>query len=542
MTILTAAGGIGLFLLGMLVLTDGLRGLAGNALRRILARMTTSPASGAIAGAVTTAVIQSSSATTVTAVGFVGAGLLTFPQALGVIFGANIGTTVTGWLVALFGFKLKLTALVLPLVLAGVLMRMFGTGRLRHLGMAVAGFSLLFIGIDVLQQGMAAFEGRVTPQVFPPDTILGRLQLVGIGILITLVTQSSSAGVATAMVALSTGAVSFPQAAAMVIGMDVGTTVTAALATLGGSTAMRRTGYAHVIYNVLTGILAFCLLTPWFHLTAGWLEGGGAGNAQLALVAFHTGFNSLGVFLILPFAGTFTRLIGRLVPAGGTPLAAMLDKHLLEDPRSATDAASATLRLVSARLFNALTAALNPKSLPGTPISGLDRVAEALDPTQEFLDRIQVDLPPGEMRARRATLVHVLDHVSRLLGRCRQDDRIATLRSDARLTRLAGLLRNVTHEVAALNDLAVAEARLGRLQALLLRQYHRYRDRASTAIKLGGEPDILDRLDSARWLYRTTHHLWRIAFHLQRDEHAALADRRAAAEFLDIDRKTDRPA
>ena len=116
------------------------------------------------------------------------------------------------------------------------------------------------------------------------------------------------------------------------------------------------------------------------------------------------------------------------------------------------------------------------------------------------------------------------------------------MRSDARLIRLSGLLRNVTHEVASLNDLATAEARLGRLQALMLRQYHRYRDRASTAIELGGEPDILDRLDSARWLYRTTHHLWRIAFHLQRDEQAALADRRAAAEILNIDCKTDRPA
>ena len=247
--ILLAIGGLGLFLLGMIIMTEGLKDLAGPSLRRILARFTTNTASSAAAGAVTTAVIQSSSATTVTAIGFVGAGLMTFPQALGVIFGANIGTTMTGWLVALIGFKLDLGVAVLPIVLIGALLKMFGRGRVRPLGWALAGFSLLFIGIDAMQQGMEAFEGRVTPDNFPRDSLIGRLQLVLIGVAITLVTQSSSAGVATAMVALSAGAVSFPQAAAMVIGMDVGTTFTAYLATIGGSTAMRQTGYAHVIYK-----------------------------------------------------------------------------------------------------------------------------------------------------------------------------------------------------------------------------------------------------------------------------------------------------
>jgi phosphate:Na+ symporter len=200
-------GGVGLFLLGMLVLTGGLRGLAGDALRRLLARFTRSPVSGAIAGAVTTAVIQSSSATTVTAVGFVGAGLLSFPQALGIVFGANIGTTVTGWLVAILGFKLELATIAPPLLVAGVLLRLFASGTARQAGWALAGFSLLFIGIDALQQGMGAFEGRVTPENFPEDSPSGRLRLVLIGVAITLVTQSSSAGVATAMVALGTGAI-----------------------------------------------------------------------------------------------------------------------------------------------------------------------------------------------------------------------------------------------------------------------------------------------------------------------------------------------
>ncbi len=240
-------GGLGLFLLGMSLMTDGLKALAGGSVRKVLTRFTRSPTSGAITGAVTTAVVQSSSITVITAVGFVGAKLLTFPEALGVIFGANVGTTITGWLVALIGFKLSLDEAMLPLVFVGALIHLFGRNRLGKIGFALAGFGLVFIGISMLQGGMAGAQHLVSPESFPSDSISGRLLLVLIGVAITLVTQSSSAGVATAITAVSVGAISFPQAAAMVIGMDVGTTVTAALATIGGDTAVRRTGLAHVL-------------------------------------------------------------------------------------------------------------------------------------------------------------------------------------------------------------------------------------------------------------------------------------------------------
>lgn len=229
-------------------------------MRVILGSFTSTPVTGALTGAATTAVVQSSSATTVAAVGFVASGLLTFPQALGIIFGANLGTTLTGWLVAILGFKLDLGQIALPFVFLGAAMKLAFSGRVALVGQAIAGFYLIFIGIEHMKDGLDAFSGIVTPTDFPPDTILGRLQLILIGILITLVTQSSSAGVATALAALGAGAINFPQAAALVIGMDVGTTFTAVLATLGGGTMARRTGYAHVIYNVLTGFMAFLLL------------------------------------------------------------------------------------------------------------------------------------------------------------------------------------------------------------------------------------------------------------------------------------------
>ncbi|MBT8061357.1 MAG: Na/Pi symporter, partial [Gammaproteobacteria bacterium] len=176
--LMTTLGGLGLFLLGMGVMTDGLKALAGESLHAWLTRFTHSPSSGALTGTVATAVLQSSSATTVTTVGFVAAGLLSFPQALGIIFGANLGTTVTGWMVALFGFKLKIGAAALPVVFAGAMVRTFGRGRWQEVGKAVAGFGVIFLGMDFMQSGMSAFQGTVTPDQFPPDTLTGRIILV----------------------------------------------------------------------------------------------------------------------------------------------------------------------------------------------------------------------------------------------------------------------------------------------------------------------------------------------------------------------------
>ena len=138
-------------MLGMIVMTDGLRTLAGSAIRKALLRFTRTPVSGAVTGAVSTAILQSSSATTVAAVGFVGASLMAFPEALGIIFGANVGTTITGWLVATLGFKLKLGTVVLPVIFVGVLLRLFSKGRLAATGYALAGFGVIFVGITVMQ-------------------------------------------------------------------------------------------------------------------------------------------------------------------------------------------------------------------------------------------------------------------------------------------------------------------------------------------------------------------------------------------------------
>ncbi len=514
--ILIAIGGVGLFLLGMIILTDGLKELAGNSLRRFLVRFTRTPTRGAVAGALTTAVIQSSSATTVTAVGFVSAGLLTFPQSVGIIFGANIGTTITGWMVAVIGFKLELGLMAMLLLPVGVLMRFFGSRKVRQFGWVLAGFSVLFLGIETMQQGLASFEGVLTPKVFPQDTWLGRLQLIGIGILITLVTQSSSAGVATALVALNAGAISLPQAAALVIGMDIGTTFTAALATIGGATETRRTGYAHVVYNLLTGTFAFLMLGPYLALAAIWMVPGQSGNAELTLVAFHTLFNLAGVLLALPFAGPFARLMTQLVPDRGPQVLQRLDSNLLRDPPAAIDASAASARDIALQLVSVVTRQLQPSQNHTVGPYTLRTLAQSIEATRHYLEQAQSTHNSGETHGRHLATLHALDHLARLVHRCSQTDLIERLQDERRLRRLSSIICQACEAWLGDSDTKVHADRFDRLHTLLRAQRQRYR---ITTIHESAHREIdadtaLWRMDGIRWLYRVTYHLWRIIYHL----------------------------
>lgn len=300
------AGGIGLFLLGMGMMTDGLKLAAGPALHRILAGATRTRGHALASGMLVTTLVQSSSAVTVAAIGFVNAGLLALGPALWVLFGANVGTTMTGWIVALVGLKFKVEALAMPLAGLGALLRLTGEGRRRGaIGTAVAGFGLLFMGIALLQQAFAGLAGQVElPQGEGAATVLAQL---GIGILMTVLMQSSSAAMAITLTAAQGGLITAQGAAAVVIGANIGTTVTAVLAAVGATPNARRAAAAHIVFNVLTAAVALLLL-PWL------VAGLGAARAALGLppdaaaklALFHTLFNLLGVLLMWPLAARLT--------------------------------------------------------------------------------------------------------------------------------------------------------------------------------------------------------------------------------------------
>ncbi|MDJ0849558.1 MAG: Na/Pi symporter [Myxococcota bacterium] len=518
--VLEALGGLGLFLLGMVVMTDGLRGLAGDALARTLGRFTRSPSSGALSGAALTALVQSSSATTVTAVGLAGAGLLSFREALGVVFGANVGTTATGWIVALLGFKLELGLAVMPLILVGVALRLLGGPRLAATGLALSGFGLIFVGIAALQSGMAGFSGVVTPERFPGDSVLGRVQLVGIGALVTLVTQSSSAGVAMALAALDAGALSFTQAAAMVIGMDVATTVKAGIATIGGTLAARRTGLAHVVYNAITAVGAFLLLPAYVWMLGAAAPGWIAREPELALVAFHTLFNGLGVAAVLPVADRFARLMERLVPERPAPFTDRLDRGLLGEPSLAVEAVSPTLRDLVAKAFTQVIALLEK----GKPEAGareqIGLVELALAETRRYVERIPAPADSPELGNRRVSALHVIDHMLRITDRCETAERAATLHGDPALRELA--LRSARALGHARDELGMQrdppeDATLDAAHRLA-GDRRSLREAVLQKVSAGelGSGLALDQLDAYRWLERVTYHGWRILHHLPR--------------------------
>lgn len=498
-------------------MTDGLRALAGSAIRAALMRFTRSPLSGAVTGAVSTAILQSSSATTVAAVGFVGAGLITFSASLGIIFGANIGTTITGWLVALLGFKLNLGTVILPVILVGTILRLFGNGRVANIGYALAGFGLIFVGISLMQQGMSGLTDIITPEALPADTLIGRLQLVALGILFTMITQSSSAGVAATLTALFAGAITFEQAAALVIGMDVGTTVTAVMASIGGSVAARRTGLSHVIFNLFTACGALILITPytllWEYLSPGALSS----NAEIALVAFHTSYNTLGVMVILPFTGRFAHLIEKLLPAKKPSYTGRLGEGLLEQPALALTAVQASIHDELLALLRHVNAMLGD-SLMGRR-ADLAELQAALDETYAYVDRIHLHETQGAEWERMLGIVHTLDHMQRLHERCEEEeDRAITARGSAELSdygrTMVKTINGIFNDIETQSWIEAAE-RADKTAVYIHDQVEPLRQ--SILAKIASHeidvPQGTGRLEAIRWLKRVSKHVARIMQH-----------------------------
>jgi len=366
------AGGVGLFLLGMWLMTDGLKLAAGPALERILARSTGTRLRGLASGVLITALVQSSSAVTVATIGFVNAGLLTLGQALWVLFGTNVGTTMTGWLVAIAGVDFKIEALALPMIGVGMVLHFTGEGRRRGaLGMTLAGFGVLFLGIDILKDTFTDLGGQMA---LPGGSgVLGVLAHVGAGALLTVLMQSSSAALAVALTAAQGGLLDINDAAAVVIGANIGTTVKALLAALGATPNARRAAAAHVAFNLLTGAVALLML-PWLidaiEWVRDWMELDAAPAVTLAL--FHTVFNVLGVVLMWPLADRLAAFLAKRFRTAEEDEAKPrhLDRTVLGIPALALDALIQEVRrmgeiaLRGARRVWTLQEAATPAALP----------------------------------------------------------------------------------------------------------------------------------------------------------------------------------
>jgi phosphate:Na+ symporter len=515
-------GGVGLFLLGMSLLSDGLKAMAGDALRSILMRFVRGPISGMGWGALLTAMVQSSHATTLTTIGFVSAGLLTFPQALGVIFGANIGTTSTGWLVSILGFKVSIGAVSLPIIFVGAMLRLLGRRRMAALGTSLAGFGGLFLGLDMLQQGMGSLAQHFDPQDLPGAGVGGRLLLVVVGVAMTVVMQSSSAAVATTLAALHAGTITLDQAAAMVIGQNIGTSVTAGVAAIGASTAARRTALSHVLFNLLTGVVAFLLIDPLMGAIRAVVEHSGGQAGTAALAAFHTIFNILGVALLLPFVRQFARLVSRIIPERGPALTRFLDESiaLTAPPAVATETVRRTAIEIARAEIEVIQAYRHGEGQGRGVSEHLQEVNEAVRRTREFVSRLATAAQGNIEVARLLAGLHAIDHLGRLAQECIEDPPARGIVAQEPVQGMAETLGHMlevarhwllkpsgpspARELAEFSSRLAAARRAGRARILA--------DAASGAIAPQHGAALVEGM---LWIDRVGYHLWRAVHHLQ---------------------------
>lgn len=318
MSLLTLAGALGMFLYGMNMMSTGLQKAAGNGLRNILGSMTSNPFKGVLTGLGVTAAIQSSSATTVMVVGFVSAGLLTLGQAIGVIMGANIGTTMTAWIIAVFGFKADISALAVPLMALGFIFSISKKDKLRNISELIIGFSLLFLGLSLMKSSVP--DLKETPQVLEFITawsghgFASVLLFLAFGTVLTLVLQSSSATVALTLIMLNMGWIQFDMAAAMVLGENIGTTITANIAASIGSVDARRAALAHTVFNIFGVMWVLAIFYPFVHFIQWIVSLMGVDEATATIYGIsmlHTVFNIANTMIMI----WFTRQIERLVRA-----------------------------------------------------------------------------------------------------------------------------------------------------------------------------------------------------------------------------------
>jgi len=344
--ILNVLGGLGVFLLGMKNMSEGMQAVAGSRLRKLICAVTDNRILAVLVGMFVTCVIQSSSVTSVMVVGLVNSGFMTLVQAIGVIFGANIGTTITGWILTL-----KIGKYGLPILgIAAIFFLFSKKDRMRYTAMTIMGIGMIFFGLELMKNGFKPL--RAEPAFvewfssFRATSYFGVLKCAGVGCLLTMIVQSSSATLGITMGLASMGIIGFETAAALVLGENIGTTITAYLASLGASTNAKRAAYAHIIFNVIGVIWITAIFQPYIHLIRSVLSispetvvmSEGVKTfphiyAGIALV--HSGFNITNAIIFLPFVRIMARFITRLVPEKHTreiPHLTYLDVRMLNTP------------------------------------------------------------------------------------------------------------------------------------------------------------------------------------------------------------------
>ncbi|MFH1784633.1 MAG: Na/Pi cotransporter family protein [bacterium] len=406
-------GGLGLFIYGIHLMGEGLQKAAGDQMRKILGALTGKPLRGLLVGAGVTALIQSSSATTVMTIGFVNAGLMTLTQAIGVIFGANVGTTITGQLIAF-----KLTNYALPIIGVGMAMNLFAkTKKMKHIGQFLLGFGILFLGLKVMTGVVKPFGASETARNlfvnFSKNPILGVIT----GMLVTFIAQSSSVTVGLVLALASVGLIDLSAAIPLILGDNIGTCITAMLASIGTSISARRAAVAHMMFNVL-GTVVVLILLPYYQV----LIAKTSTEIMRQCANAHTIFNVMNALIFLPFTHLFAKLIVKIVPGEDVVIEAgpkYLEKHLLETPVLALEAVMKeivrTLELTRKMVNQAMEGFFNSDL---KVLDKVDRGEDAVDDLRLAITDYLVELMQRELTAEQSkkipALIHVINDVERI--------------------------------------------------------------------------------------------------------------------------------
>ncbi|MDG4476987.1 Na/Pi cotransporter family protein [Thiovibrio frasassiensis] len=485
-------GGIGLFLLGMQLMTEGFKIAAGNTLRAILERSTATPLKGILSGALITSLVQSSSAVTVATIGFVNAGLVDLMQAITIIYGSNIGTTMTGWLVSLVGFRFDIKIIALPLIGFGMLLRLSkGNSRAGAIGEALAGFGVFFMGIDLLRTTFIG-TGVNLPLALLGGGVGSNFAFLALGFLLTVAMQSSSAAIAITLTAAAGGFIPFDSGAVLVIGANIGSTSTAALAALGATPNAKRVATAHVIFNLVTGGVALLLLPFLLKLLTIFPELLQVqGNATFLLALFHSVFNILGVCLMWPFSRSLAKQLKGWFRSHeeNEALPLYLDKNIAATPVLAFHALAKEIERIGNIARRMAKGAISSESGPSLQ----------LDTDRQVLLKLEIEVGNFINLIRRGNLPEELDHVLpnalRVTSYYREvadvSLRIAQMQQQSRLlanTALAqeiGLYKQHVVKLLDLTDVAKEDYAPEECAALFQETEEMYRHLKSSLLKAG---------------------------------------------------------
>jgi phosphate:Na+ symporter len=472
-TVIEIAAGVAIFLFGMLMLEEGFRQLGGGHLERLLGAATRSTPRALLFGVVSTTLLQSSSLVSVVTISFLSAGLISLLGGIGIVFGANIGTTTGAWIVAGLGLKVNIAAYAMPMIAVSVLLVFQKAPVPRGIGYVLAGIGFLFLGIHYMKIGFEAFRGHIDLEAFALPGLLGLVVYTAIGTLATVIMQSSHATMVLILTALAAGQITYDNAIALAIGANVGTTVTAIIGAIGANFQGRRLALAHLIFNLATAAVALIFVAQLREIVdvlAGWF-GIGAEDYALKLAVFHTVFNVLGVALMLPLLNRLVRLLERRIPEPVPDISR--PRYLTASADAFPETAETALRNEVLHLYdNATKLILHGLNLHRSDVLGasdIDAVVRA--------SRTPIDLDIGDGYERRVKTLYaaILDFATRARGR--------------------DISPKIAARIDALRDIAGALVRSVKSVKHIRKNVARYATR-----DLGAETDLYDalRADVAR--------------------------------------------